>query len=611
MEKIIQKVCLLWFIVMSISTFGQQADNWWNKTVFYELMVRSFYDSNGNGTGDFNGLVNKFDYLNDGDSTTHSDLGIGGIWLMPINSSPSYHGYDVTDYKSAKSTYGSNAEFKNMVNEAHKRGIKVIIDFVINHSSSSHPWFTKSVNNDPHFRNFYRWSSTKPTYKGPWGQELWYLRNGSYYYALFWDGMPDLNYEYAPVKDSIYSAAKFWIDSMKVDGFRLDAAMYLYESGNSLLNRPETIQFWSDFNAYCKTLSPNFMTLGEVWESTDNIKKYNGKLDQCFEFNIATSILNAFKNGNSADLGSKVQYAYDNLNINRYSTFLTNHDQNRVFDEFGGNLSKMKAAASVYLTLPGNPFLYYGEEIGMKGSKPDENLRSPMQWSAEAKAGFTTGTPWQTINSNFTTYNVESFNQDGSSILNHYKNLIRIRNRFPALQNGLYQKITVSNSAVFSFIRTVEDQKILVLVNTSANPINNLSINAVPLTLADGNYAYTNLINYSSEQLTISNNTGTGISLGALESKVLYLGTVASLDPSFSKTEFSIYPNPASASIGIEVNFGSKEVSNIEFYDAFGKLQKVEKLYPFQVNTYSIKDFTVGIYYIKFQNGKTAKFLKQ
>jgi glycosidase len=263
---------------------AQPASNWWNQSVFYELFVRSFYDSNGNGIGDFNGVTAKLDYLNDGDSTTNTDLGIKGIWLMPINASPSNHGYDVTNYKAVNPAYGTTGEFKNMVSEAHKRGIKVIIDFVINHTSSQHPWFVKSAANDSFYRDFYRWSSTKPTYKGPWGQDVWYSKNSSNYYALFWSEMPDLNYNYQPVKDSIFDAAKYWIDSMKIDGFRLDAAMYLYENGSNLMNQPATYQFWNDFNAYCKSLNPNFMTVGEVWTNTGKVKSYNNTLENCFEF---------------------------------------------------------------------------------------------------------------------------------------------------------------------------------------------------------------------------------------------------------------------------------------------------------------------------------------
>ena len=162
---------------------AQPSKNWWNQSVFYELFVRSFYDSNGNGIGDFNGITAKLNYLNDGDSTTNTDLGINAIWLMPINASPSYHGYDVTDYKAVNPQYGSASEFKNMVKEAHKRGIKIVIDFVINHTSSQHPWFVKSVANDPFYRDFYRWNTSKPSYKGPWGQDVWYSKNNSNYYT--------------------------------------------------------------------------------------------------------------------------------------------------------------------------------------------------------------------------------------------------------------------------------------------------------------------------------------------------------------------------------------------------------------------------------------------
>jgi alpha-amylase len=612
MKQLFTKASMILLVFSSAVLAAQPATNWWNKTVFYELMVRSFYDSNGDGIGDFNGLTSKLDYLNDGDSTTNTDLGIKGIWLMPINASPSYHGYDVTDYKAVNSKYGTNVDFKNMVTEAHKRGIKVIIDFVINHSSSQHPWFTKAASNDPKYREFYRWSSTIPTYKGPWGQNLWYPKSGSNYYALFWDGMPDLNYNHPPVKDSIYSAAKFWLETMSIDGFRLDAAMYLYENGSDLMNRPETVQFWTDFTAYCKTINPDAMTVGEVWESSANIKKYNGKLDNCFEFNVATGILNAFKNGNTSDLISKVKYAYDSLKYNQFGTFLTNHDQMRAFDEMGGNLSKLKAAASTYLTLPGNPYLYYGEEIGMTGVKPDEKLRSPMQWSAGTRAGFTTGNPWQAINSNFTTYNVQTLDAEYGSIFNHYKRLIKIRNNFPAIQTGSYLNVISNNNAVFSYTREAGNEKFLILINTSSNNINNLSLNMLGTNYANQSHTFTNLLNYNYEQLAVNNATGSGINLSGYEAKILYLGELTANKSNFVEPIINVYPNPTVSGLTFEVKYlGASKEFNIMIYNALGEVKYKQMAKSNTKITISTDGFAAGIYYIKAGNGQSVKFEKQ
>ena len=211
----------------------EPSQGWWNNVVFYEIFVRSFKDSNGDGIGDFRGIIEKLDYLNDGDPETNTDLGISGIWLMPIFPSPSYHGYDVTDYQAVNPDYGTLQDFQDLVEACHERGIRVIIDFVVNHTSSEHPWFLSAKDKASEYRNWYVWSDVMPSQKGPWGQNAWYQSNGSFYYAPFWSGMPDLNYKEPKVTEAMYDATKFWLD-MGVDGFRVDAARYLVEDGVTL-----------------------------------------------------------------------------------------------------------------------------------------------------------------------------------------------------------------------------------------------------------------------------------------------------------------------------------------------------------------------------------------
>ncbi len=600
------------FLLLSVSTtlIAQPATNWWNQTVFYEIFVRSFYDSNSNGIGDFNGLTAKLDYLNDGDSTTTSDLGIKGIWLMPMSASPSYHGYDVTDYKSVEPDYGTKADFKNFITQAHNRGIKVIIDFVANHTSSQHPWFVKSAAGDSHFRDFYRWSDTKPTYKGPWGQEVWYAKNSSYYYSIFWTGMPDLNYNYQPVKDSIYSAAKYWLDSMDVDGFRLDAAMYLYENGSSLKNQPETYQFWADFNTYCKSIKPSFMMVGEVWDPSTVIKTYNNKMDFCFEFNLAEAILNSVKAGNVSSLKSAAQYAYNNLQLNQFGTFLTNHDQDRVFDKLAGDPDHMKVAANIYLTLPGNPFLYYGEEIGMNGKGGDENKRLPMQWSNESYAGFSTHAPWRNVAAGYATYNVETMESNESSLLNQYKKLIHLRNRYEAIRTGTYANIGSSDNAVFAFMRQARNQKFLVLINTAETDISALSLTLPTDNFSDKTYDLTNVLNNQPEQMLVAGSSGSGVTLAAYETKILMVNEITSAIDAINQTQLGLYPNPAKDILNIQVSNQSADL-NAEVYNAFGELKARYSLKPNQRNEVSTENLSPGIYFIKTGSGKTVKFVKQ
>ena len=612
MKKRFTKYILLLVLLLPNYLMAQPATYWWNQSVFYELFVRSFYDSNGNGIGDFNGVTAKLDYLNDGDSTTNSDLGIKGIWLMPINASPSYHGYDVTNYKAVNPAYGTTAEFKNMVAEAHKRGIKIIIDFVINHSSSQHPWFIKSAANDPFYRNFYRWSSTKPTYKGPWGQDVWYTKNSSNYYALFWSEMPDLNYNYQPLKDSIFDAAKFWIDSMNIDGFRLDAAMYLYENGSNLMNQPETYQFWSDFNAYCKNLNPNFMTVGEVWTATSTVKSYNNILENCFEFDLASAMLNVMKTSNTLALRNEMTYAYTNLQFNKFSTFLTNHDQNRVFDELGGSISKLKTAASIYLTLPGTPYLYYGEEVGMKGSKPDESIRTPMQWSTGNYAGFSSVNPWMSLNSNYSSYNVQLMQADANSLLSYYKKLIKIRNNYQALSIGTYQNIICSDSAVFSFLRVHNNQTFLVMINTSNRNANNLYLSLNAFNWNNGLFTAKNVMNNGIDYLSITDNVGTGVNLMPFETKIILLDKSTGLNEVNAKTDFTIFPNPSHDNITILLEgIQLKPSYEIQIFNVVGKLILSKNILSNETISIDIEMLSKGIYFIKLDNGNVKKWVKE
>ncbi len=603
------KIALLVLLSSPLALLAQPANNWWNQSVFYELFTRSFYDSDGNGIGDFNGITAKLNYLNDGDSISKNDLGIKGIWLMPITASPSYHGYDVTNYKAVNPQYGTIADFKNMVTAAHNKGIKVVIDFVINHTSSQHPWFVKSAANDPFYRNFYRWSDTKPTYKGPWGQDVWYSKSGSNYYALFWSEMPDLNYNYQPVKDSIYDAAKFWLDSIGIDGFRLDAAMYLYENGSSLMNQPETYQFWADFNTYCKSINPNVMLVGEVWTNSSTVKNYNNKLSYCFEFDLAGSVLSTVKAGNTVSVRDAAKYSYDNLQQNEFGTFLTNHDQNRVYDELAGDDNKLKTAASIYLTLPGVPYVYYGEEIAMKGAKPDEDIRKPMQWSGTANAGFSSGTPWRAVNTNYTTYNVEMMQANSASILSHYKRLINARNKNEALTIGTFQNSIATDTSVFSFVRQSANQKIVVLINTGNRVINNLTISLAGSNIPNRTYAAKDLLSNSMETFQVNGSLVSSLSLNPYQTKILLLGDNVGIDETALYNQVSIFPNPANKQLYVSALSTDKNIP-VSITNQLGQEVYSSVLMANQTSAIDIENLVAGVYFIKLNNGKALKFIK-
>lgn len=494
-RNMFSKMNVVFFLVF-FSTFYQTfaQSNWWNDAVFYEVFVRSFKDSDGDGKGDFNGLIEKLDYLNDGDSSTHNDLGITGIWLMPIQESPSYHGYDVTDYRSVEQDYGTNQDFKEFMSEAHKRGIKVIIDYVMNHTSSQHPWFTASKDSASDKRDWYIWKDVKPTTKGPWGQTVWHTKNNDNFYGIFWSEMPDLNYAKEEVKTEMFDNAKFWLEDMGVDGFRLDAIKYIYEDGDVLEDAPETIQFWKDFRTYYKGINSEALAVGEAWTSTDKVKKYveGDGLDFCFEFDLASAILNAANQGNASALKTQLDKVVALYPQSQFGTFLTNHDMNRVMNQLGNDEEKAKVAAELLLTLPGVPYIYYGEELGMTGAKPDENIRKPFQWDNTTQAGFTTGTPWRAVNNDYEEKNLEIQQYNGASLWSTYRNLIALRNNQKALSKGNYVGLASTSTSIVSFLRQYDEDNIIIASNVRTQTATDVSI-TVAEGLPEGNYTLVEL----------------------------------------------------------------------------------------------------------------------
>lgn len=500
---------------------------WWNDAVFYEIFVRSFSDSDGDGIGDLNGIINKLDYLNDGNPATDTDLGVTAIWLMPIFPSPSYHGYDVTDYRAINPDYGTLEDFRNLVTQAHARGIKIVIDFVANHTSDLHPWFAASSQNQSK-RDWYVWESSHPNFNGPWGQNVWHLRNNSYYYGIFWHGMPDLNFKNEEVTTEIKDVVRYWYEDIGVDGFRIDAVKHWIEEGNQQDNSPATLAWWRDFYQYQKSINPSLMTVGEAWTSTQNIIPYSdNRLDYCFEFDLATSIINSINSESIDELRSKINQVTSNYKPFQYGTFLTNHDQNRVYNQLNKSTAKAKLAASILLSLPGIPYLYYGEEIGMEGIKPDEDIRRPMQWSMSANAGFSTAAPWHDLNQNYSEFNVANQQADPNSLWRHYQKWISHRKTVSALTTGSYKGVGISINSVFPFMRinNVNQESVLILHNLSSTNQNGLTINVITSELDTGTY---HLINVENNQ-----NMGT-LNIGATggfvqELDALNLGPQASI----------------------------------------------------------------------------------
>jgi len=470
---------------------------WWNGDVFYEVFLRSFYDSNADGIGDLQGLIQKLDYLNDGDPTTSSDLGVSGIWLMPIFPSTSYHGYDVTDYYSINPEYGTMEDFKELLVAAHQRGIRVIIDYVINHTSIEHPWFkaARSDKNSP-YRDWYIWADEDPSYLGPWGEDVWHYNfDKSYYYGVFWSGMPDLNFNNTSVNDEFMKITTFWLSEVGVDGFRVDGARHLIEDGKIQANSDATLLWFEEFNARNKYLNPSVMTVGEIWDSNFSAAKYvkEKAFDLVFDFELSESLLEGINGNDGGQITNAIKFNTGLYPYLQKANFLTNHDMNRVMDVFQQDVNKAKLGAFFLLTIPGVPFIYYGEEIGMIGSKPDEDIRKPMQWDSSEYAGFTTSNPWRTINSNYASWNVKTEESDNNSLLNLYRKLIQIRNQNEALRTGQFLNLNTNDKNLVSFLRETDQQRIVILANTGQKD-EELKIIFPSGTLESGNYFVNSLI---------------------------------------------------------------------------------------------------------------------
>ena len=559
---------------------------WWNDAVFYEAFVRSFYDSDGDGIGDFQGMTEKLDYLNDGDPETTDDLGVTGLWLMPIHDSPSYHGYDVTDYRSVHPDFGTMDDFRALLAAAHERGIRVVIDYVMNHSSSEHPWFQASRAGQEPYRDFYRWSATDPGTPGPWGQDVWHSGGArGHYYGVFWGGMPDLNYAEEAVQDSLFAAASFWLDDVGVDGFRLDAVKYLFEGGPlddpDDEDAPQTFAIWSDFAQHVQAAEPEALTVCEAWSSRDKVVPYvtEGDLDLCFEFDLASAILQAVQDGDARALAAEAQEAYAAYPHLQYATFLTNHDQNRVMEEIGLDADRGAAAAALYLTLPGVPFVYYGEEIGMLGRKPDPDIRRPMQWSGAPGAGFTTGSPWHALNPNYQGWNVADQTDDERSLLSRYRRLIHARNGSLSLRRGDYHAAPASDDGVMAFVRSYEGEAVLVAVNTADEPVADVSLDLPGGIAGTGTYAAESLIGDEPTTLTVTESGVDGLALDGLALDglgvaVLQLPLPLDTDDGAAPlADFALghpYPNPSRGDVRVAYRVAAGE-AQVEVFDLLGR----------------------------------------
>lgn len=474
-------------------------DSWWKDAVFYEVFVRSFADSSrgplaNDGIGDLQGLVEHLDYLNDGNPDSSASLGVNALWLMPVNPSPSYHGYDVTDYFAVNPQYGDLAAMRRLIDEAHRRGIRVIVDLVLNHASSRHPLFERACakKDDSAARACFRFAALPRELSGPGDQRVWHPCGREFYYGLFSAEMPDWNFRSPETTAHHRRVAEFWLKDVGVDGFRLDAIRYFFEDPSALQDTAETKVWLRDFTAYCHALKPGCFLVGECSGPTPIIAAYDRARaqDSLFEFGLSRALFEAIHFEQPGILRAKFdELAREYEGRQTWSVFLANHDQERTLSQFDGDDTLARLAAELEFVLPGTPFVYYGEEIGMTGRKPDEELRTPLPWNGRLpNGGFTRepGVPWHALHPDAVVHNVEDEARVSDSLLALYRRLIRLRLSQPTLRTGTLHPIAVSSDRVFACLREKEGDWILVLANLGAETVPEAAVRMEDLPAADG-----------------------------------------------------------------------------------------------------------------------------
>jgi len=523
---------------------------WWKESVVYQIYPRSFYDINGDGIGDLRGIIQKLDYL--------KELGIDVIWLCPVYKSPNDdNGYDVSDYQDIMDEFGTLGDWDELLAEMHKRGIKLIMDLVVNHTSDEHLWFQESrKSKDNPYRDFYIWRSGKDggepnNWRSFFGGSAWQYdeQTGEYYLHLFTKKQPDLNWENPKVREEVFKMMNWWLDK-GIDGFRMDVINMISKvpglpdapvmnqdryqfGGQYFMNGPRLMEFLTEMKQ--KVLSRyDILTVGETPFVTtqDAIKIVNeetGALTMLFQFEHVD--LDAETGADSAgtikkmklldlkDVMTRWQKDLENRAWN--SIFLSNHDQPRSVSRLGDDtqfrVESAKLLATFVHMLQGTPYVYQGDEIGMtnvafesieeyrdvatrnmykeaveeKGVDPQvalkvvhaksrDNARTPMQWDSSKNAGFTNGTPWIKVNPNYKEINVAEAMADPNSVFHYYKKLIRLRKENAVIVYGTYDLLLASHEEIYAFTRTLDKDRLLVILNFSGNaPVFHLPENIV------------------------------------------------------------------------------------------------------------------------------------
>ncbi|MDD9205995.1 maltose alpha-D-glucosyltransferase, partial [Georgenia sp. 10Sc9-8] len=486
---------------------------WYRTAVFYEVLLRAFSDSDANGTGDLRGLINRLDYL--------QWLGVDCLWLPPIYPSPLRDGgYDVSDYTAIAADYGSIDDFAEFMQEAHARGIRVIVDLVMNHTSDQHPWFQSSRSNpDGPYGDFYVWSDDNEKYQDAriifvdtetsnW--EFDPVRR-QYFWHRFFSHQPDLNYENPKVIDAMYDVVRFWC-RMGVDGFRLDAVPYLFEEeGTNCENLPRTHEFLRDLRSMVDREFPGTLMLAEANQWPEDVVEYFGTEEEpehhmCFHFPVMPRIYYALREQSAHAIRDILADTPAIPNGAQWGTFLRNHDEltlemvsteeraamygwyaedprmranvgirRRLAPLLGNSRSEVELAHALLLSLPGSPCLYYGDEIGMGDNiwLPDRDaVRTPMQWTPDRNAGFSTADPGklflpvvQSLVNHYAAVNVEAQIQTPTSMLHWVRGILEVRRKHPVFGTGDFVPLDCDNDAVLPYLRTDGTETVLCVMN--------------------------------------------------------------------------------------------------------------------------------------------------
>ena len=443
-----------------------------NYRVFYEIFVGSFSDSNGDGTGDLRGIINRMDYLNDGDPVSGKSLGIEGIWLTPVFLSPSYHKYDVTNYYQIDPAFGTEEDLKELIALCHERGVKLILDLPLNHTGENNEWFINFRKahqagdiEDP-FYDFYTWMPSEET--APAGRRFRNMSSLSLKVeANFSDQMPELNFDNEQVRQTVLDVAAYWLN-LGVDGFRFDAAKYPYYGEHD-----RNAEFWGWYMDELKKINPDIYTVAEVWDGDAITDRYL-KAFNCFHFSTAMVeglIAETALGGDVNRFVQSTQAYLDNIHaINPAAMnipFIANHDTDRAAGFLTVASGSMHMAANLYILMPGSPFIYYGEEIGLRGSRgganTDANRRLAMFWGDDDTVQDPVGSNYD--KSKFSS--VADREKNSASILWHYRKLIALRKAYPEIARGEYTALNFKNTKLGGFLCTLDGSTAGVFHNTT------------------------------------------------------------------------------------------------------------------------------------------------